>query len=71
MGVRRLSDGAETWSPDRRQDDQKPLTLGDLVDAVLRYAADSREAAVVIEVLLTSGRVRMTTRGPSHSGPVA
>lgn len=54
------------------------LTLSDLVEAVLEYAADSHEAAAVIEDLLVTKRVRMTSKraalrtavGPLAAGDV-
>jgi hypothetical protein len=48
--------------------DDEPLTLGDVVEAVVQCSVDSREASMVIENLLANGRVRLTTRrGRSRS----
>jgi hypothetical protein len=64
MAVQHLSaDGRR--STGRWQFERGPLNLGDLVDAVMGCAADSREAALVIEDLLTTGRIRLTRRGGS------
>jgi hypothetical protein len=41
---------------------EEQLTLGDLVDAVMQSAADSLEAALVIEDLVATGRVSLTSR---------
>jgi hypothetical protein len=42
----------------RRRIVQERFTLGDIVDAVMHFAANSREAAVVVEDLLATGRIR-------------
>jgi hypothetical protein len=42
----------------RRRIVQEQFTLGDIVDAVMHFAANSREAAVVVEDLLATGRIR-------------
>jgi hypothetical protein len=49
------------------------LTLGDLVDADMEFAKDAREAVVVSEDLLSSGRIRLMlimhgAHEPSGSG---
>ncbi len=70
MAVWYVSEGGAqiVSSPGGRQGDEEPLTLGDVVDAVLRFAVDSREAAVVIEDLLATGLVRLIRPGPSRDG---
>jgi hypothetical protein len=66
MAVQHLSHGGR--STRRWRFENGPLDLGDVVDAVMAYAADSREAALVIEDLLTTGRIRLTRRGGSIWG---
>jgi hypothetical protein len=34
------------------------LTLGDIVDAVMHFTTDSREAAMVVDDLIVTGRIR-------------
>ena len=48
------------WSSCRLLEEQ--LTLGDLVDAIMRSTEDSLEAALVIEDLVATGRVRLSSR---------
>jgi hypothetical protein len=67
MGVRHMSDDGRR-STGRWQFEKGPLNLGDVVDTVMGCAADSREAALVIEDLLTTGRIRLTRRGGSVRG---
>jgi hypothetical protein len=47
--------------PAEQRLDDEPLTLGDVVEAVVQCSVDSREASMVIENLLANGRVRLTT----------
>jgi hypothetical protein len=67
-----LTERSATWldppahtasSAGRRQDAENPLTLGDVVAAVVQYAANSLEAAVAVDDLMASGRVRLTSYG--------
>jgi hypothetical protein len=56
--------GQTGWSPGGTRLDEAAVTLGDLIDAVLQCGADSREAAIVIEDLLVTGRIHLTRQGP-------
>jgi hypothetical protein len=67
MAVQHLSDDGRRHTG-RWRFDEGPLNLGDVVDAVMGCAADSREAALVIEDLLSTGRIRLTRRGGSARG---
>jgi DNA-binding LacI/PurR family transcriptional regulator len=56
-------------SPRRRRIVQAQFTLGDIVEAVMHFAADSREAAVVVEDLMATGRIRFEfLKGMSPDG---
>ncbi len=56
-------------SPRRRRIVQAQFTLGDIVDAVMHFAADSREAEVVVEDLVATGRIRFEfLKGMSPDG---
>ena len=47
-----------------------PSTVGDVVDAVMHFTADSREAAVVIDDLFATGRIRVVSPVGRREGPV-
>jgi len=64
-----MSAQTQVRNPTRRGRGSLP-TLGDVVDAVTHFTADSSEAAVVIANLFAAGRIRLVSPVSGHEGPL-